>query len=158
MPGNEPHYYWDACVPLAYIQDEEDRALLIQAMLIEAENGRYELSTSVLSLTEVAFVEVEKHSGHLDDATVDRIDGLWQPPSPLVAVEFFPQIAIGARNLIRDAVTRDWSLKPPDAIHLATAHHLQVDEFHTYDNKLTKWGELLGFEMKEPAPVEMPLL
>lgn len=158
MPGDLPMYYWDACVPLAYIQNEEERAHLVEAMLNEAEDKRYELFTSVLSVTEVAFVEKEKATGQLDPAALDRIDSLWHPPSPLMLVEYFPQIAVGARDLIRESVSRNWSLKPPDAIHLATARHLQVEWFHSYDEKLEKWGELLGFKVGEPQPFQVPLV
>ena len=48
----------------------------------------------------------------------------------------------------------EWSLKPMDAIHLATAQHLSVDAFHTYDGKLEKYQPGLGLKIEEPyAPV-----
>ena len=37
-----------------------------------------------------------------------------------------------------------------DAIHLATAKWLGVDEFHTYDTGLHKYAANLGFKIIEP--------
>ena len=56
---------------------------------------------------------------------------------------------------MRDAITKGWSLKPLDAIHLATAQWLSsvgvtVDEVHTYDNSLVKYGPIVGFSIMEP--------
>ena len=45
-----------------------------------------------------------------------------------------------------------------DAIHLATARRLGVQEFHTYDEKLLKYQGDLGFPIREPiaAAPELP--
>ncbi len=70
-------------------------------------------------------------------------------------VEFHSDIAKEARTLIREALTRKWSLKPLDAIHLATARWLSkaglsIDEFHTYDKGIFKYGSVVGFKIVEP--------
>jgi len=64
---------------------------------------------------------------------------------------------------MRDSVTRGWSLKPMDAIHLATAKWakdqmgLSVDEFQTYDLPLGRYDALLGLQICEPYILQPPL-
>lgn len=51
---------------------------------------------------------------------------------------------------MRQAITKGWSLKPADAIHLATAKRMELDEIHTYDPSLNKFSELTGIKIREP--------
>lgn len=37
-----------------------------------------------------------------------------------------------------------------DAIHVATAQHLAVAEFHTYDGRIQAWNGHLAFPITEP--------
>ena len=61
---------------------------------------------------------------------------------------------------MRLAVTRGWSLKPLDAIHLATAQWLsslgiEIDEFHTYDtHALFKYVPIVDFNVCEPHTLQ----
>jgi predicted nucleic acid-binding protein len=54
-----------------------------------------------------------------------------------------------ARSLLRRSAEIGRSLKPMDAIHLATAELMQVAEFHTTDGKLKNWNDL-GFPVQDP--------
>jgi len=66
-------------------------------------------------------------------------------------VEFYDLIGDGARGLIRQSITQGWgSLKPIDAIHLATAQQMDVAGFHTYCERLQRWSGTLGFPVIEP--------
>ncbi len=49
--------YWDSCVFLSYIEGHAERLPMLDAMLAEANAGRIEIRTSVVTLTEVAFVK-----------------------------------------------------------------------------------------------------
>lgn len=156
MPGDGAVCYWDSCVLLAFINDEEDRSDAVETMLEEAGGGRYEILTSAFTPAEVAFSEEEKEHG-LDDDVAAAIDQLWTVESPVTVVEFYPQIAHTARDLIREGRRHGLSLKPPDAIHLATAMRVDADEFHTYDEKLVAYSDLAGLKIVEPEP-EQPRL
>ena len=57
------------------------------------------------------------------------------------------------RKLMRDALSEGWSLKPGDALHLATADHLKVGAFHTYDEGLDKYEKITETHFKICRPI-----
>lgn len=119
-----PLVYWDANVPLAYINGEPERTPHIQGLLLES-GKKIQIVTSILSIVEVAAAKVEQDGKELDPVTEERIISLWQDGSPIEIVEFYELIAEDAKALMRAGIPRGWSLKPPDAIHLATADRLR---------------------------------
>jgi predicted nucleic acid-binding protein len=151
MPGDPRRIYWDACVPLSYINAIPERVLIIDELLRQARAGEFELVTSVLSRVEVACAASEKEQGTLDSAVEAEIDDLWRPGSPIKLVEFYDLIAQHARALMRQGIEQGWgALKPADAIHLATAQQMEAAEMHTYDERLLKWSGHAGFPVVEP--------
>lgn len=145
-----PRIYWDACVPLSYINRVEDRLPDLDWYL-ERSGKDFQLVTSAISVVEVAFALQEKETGVLDQAVEDAISGLWAADSPIKLVEYYPLIGEDARALIRAALPVGWRLKPNDAIHLATARRIGAVEFHTYDTGLSKYEATLGFPIRQPA-------
>jgi predicted nucleic acid-binding protein len=87
-----------------------------------------------------------------------KINKLWEPASPVVMVEFHTLIAEAAQRLTRSGVPQGLSLKPMDAVHLATARRMEVDAFHTYDGPLKKWAAQVGYPIGEPNPTSPRLL
>jgi len=133
--------YWDACVPLSYINGTADRISDIEGLLQQSGKD-LQIITSVFTVTEVAFAKVEQDAKVLDSEVEAKISTLWQVGSPIQLVEFYEVIAARARELMRAAIPHGWRLKPGDAIHLATADHMKVAEMHTYDEALHKYQEL----------------
>ena len=148
--------YWDANAFLSYINGMPERLPTLDALLeSSASGGGIRIYTSMLSVTEVAFAASEQKRGALDPAMEQKIDGLWEPNGPVTLADFHIGIGRQARDLMRGAITRRWSLKPYDANHLATAQWLSkmgigVTEFHTYETRLVKYGAMVGFKICEP--------
>src|SRR5436309_2132093 len=123
MPSEVRRTYWDTCVFLSYINGYQDRLPAIEAVLQESErtDDEWEIVTSTFTITEVAFALHEKQKRQLDKAVEDKIDALWADRSAAKLIEFHEGTAREARSLIRGAVAAGLSLKPGDAIHLASA-------------------------------------
>ena len=136
---------------------------VLESLLEESARGIIKLYTSEISRVEVAFAASEQKRRVLDPAMEARIDSLWDDQDAITMVEYHSGIAVEARNLMRDAITRDWSLKPLDAIHLATTQWLSkagyaIAEFHTYDTRLFRYGPIVGFRVIEPITRNPKLL
>jgi predicted nucleic acid-binding protein len=147
--------YWDSCVFISYIEADQARIADIDALFEEARKGSLEIVTSVATITEVAFIESERYGQALDRSVEQEIDKLWTPPSPVKLVEFHQLIATDARDLQRLAMTKGWSLKPYDAIHLATARWINADRFDTYDDKLPRYSADIRLTVGKPLASQM---
>lgn len=152
MPVDVPRVYWDSNVLLSYVDGDQDRLPTIEELLRRGRAREIELVTSAMSQVEVAFAGHEKDEGTLDREVDASIEELWSPASPIALVEFHPALAREARQLIREAVAADSrpSLKPADAIYLATASRMRVKDFHTYDAKLHAQAGAFPFPIREP--------
>ena len=150
-PGRR-RIYWDSCVWLHYINGTPEYKDVLDILLRDSamRYGDIHLITSVIAQTEVAFGAVEQNNQTLDADVEQKIDSLWKDRRAITLVEYYPALALEARGLIRMSVEQGWSLRPYDAIHLATAKRLRVTEFHTYDDKLLRFSGDLGFPVTEP--------
>ena len=159
MPDTPAILYWDSSAFLSYVNEIPDRIPTLEALLESSANGIIELYTSTISHVEVAFGASEQQQRRLDPEIEQQIDSLWSDPKVVVSVEYHGRIGQTARDLMRHAVTRGWSVKPLDAIHLATAQWLsslgiEIDEFHTYDTRLFKYVPIVDFNVCEPHTLQ----
>jgi len=152
MPANPQLLYWDSCVFLSYIDAEKDRVDTLETILDEVHKsgGAKKIVTSTVSIVEVAFGAQEKIKGVLYPAIQQKIDALWNDASVLLFIEYHEGIAHIARNRMRDALPKGYTLTPLDAIHLASAQWLQVHELHTYDHGLRKYSSAIGRIVCDP--------
>lgn len=160
MPNSVDYIYWDSGVVTAYMNEEDARAPIIEAILekISESKGATKLVTSTLSKVEVAFVVTEKAAEQLSAEAEKMIDDFWADNSVIELVEFHDVIAMKARALIRGGLIHGWHLKPADAIHLATAQWIGVSELQTYNLKhFERYEALLGFRVREPSIDQLPL-
>lgn len=159
MPNKRQRIYWDADVWLSYINAVPERLSILDALLADStsDNGLIELCTSALSQVEVAFGKMEQDNMLLDPKIEEKIDKLWADRNAVKLAEYHDGIGIEARQFIRLAISKGWGLKPMDAIHLATAKWFEVIEFHTYDEKLLKYTNEVGFPIVHPH-IQQPQL
>ena len=152
MPDKAPRVYVDANVLLAYVANEENRADTVQSILEDARRSRITLLTSVLSITEVAYVPTDSGDGVSPEGEA-AIDELWTPASPVTLVDVSETAAQEARSLIRRArETRVGGVRSADALHLASAKLHACERFFTYENEATRqrWDTLIDADVTEP--------
>lgn len=157
MPETPKPIYWDSNAFLSYVNGMPRRMPVWDVLLEESGKvvGDVKIHTSTLSHVEVAFGASEQTQQVLDPQVEQRLNDLWAGAEAIISVEYHSAIGQIARSLIRNAVSRGWSLKPLDAIHLSTAQWLldsglNLKEFHTYDRGLFKYEPLVGFSICEP--------
>ena len=150
MPDRPSLIYWDSCIFLLFIEGAPEWMPVLDSLIDRASTqGDIVIVTSTISIVEVAFAAAEKTGGVLDDAVAAAIDDLWADRSAVQLVEFDQVIAREARRLLRTSIEIDRSLKPLDAIHLATAAIMRVDDCHTTDDRLQNWNDL-GYPVRDP--------
>lgn len=150
MPNETTYLYWDACVFLDYLNNTPGRADVIADVLAQVERTKDKVMTSVLSRVEVAYVQEESLRHVLDPQAEARINSLWSDSSVIEVVEVNTEIAVLARQMLREALRRGWKLKPLDAVRPATSKWGGAREFHTYDADLFKYEQVIGCKISEP--------
>ena len=164
MASDRTYLYWDACVFSSYVGEHPDRADTILEVWeqVARQHPRKAIITSSLSILEVAFASGDG-SGVRDPERERQIDALWREPTIYVA-DASQDLMYLARGLMRAARDKGWSLKPADALHLATAQWINqkigyVQEVHTYDDKWVKMSELVdGLKICEPYVAQPRLI
>lgn len=166
MPNSPlPRYlYWDACVFIDYLQATSDRIDTITDIMreVRAHSGST-IYTSILTITEVSHLAIEKQRQKLLPDTVTALDKLWNDRNLLTIIDLNRAIADLARDLSRQAIPRNWALRAPDAIHLASAYWLKqrvqrpLHEIHTYDDKLCKFDALIDIPICAPYATQSSL-
>ena len=143
--------YWDANVFLSYLEGAANRSVILNDIVREAREEKRDIITSTLTITEVAFVAREKESGALDPRIEQALDNMFDDEQIVRLVEVDRPIARHAQRLIREALVTRRSLKPADAVHLATAHRAQCDVIHSYDRQLRSLSELIQIPAQIPT-------
>lgn len=121
--------YWDACVWIALIGGEHDRAARCESLIALAKAGDVQIWTSSLTLAEVfkhrtggAAVALPADRDHAFEAFLEQ--------DFVVEVQVDHEIGVLARQLLRQ---HGCLKRPADAVHLATALANNLDELHTFD-------------------------
>lgn len=131
MPGPSPLYYWDTCLFIAWIKDEQRKSGEmdgVREVVERAKKRDVRIMTSVLTMTEVLSSKLPAGMDALFDGMMKRVSRQ--------GVDL--KVAKLAHDL-RDHYAKRASefdgktLSTPDALHLATAILYRADEFHTFD-------------------------
>lgn len=137
MANSPRRIYWDACTWIALIQQEkipdsgkkkviEDRYQMCRTVIEAAKKGVFEIATSALSLVEVCKHPIVK--GEPDQKIADFFENDY-----ILSASLDKHVATIARDIMKKTTG---ALKPPDACHLATASIANVEEMHTFDQRL----------------------
>lgn len=149
MAASPKRLSWDACAWIALIQDEkrplesgktEHRGQMCRMVMTTAErsNGAIEVLASTLCLAEVC-KDKSLQGLHGDEAIRAYFD---HPHILLVTVD--RQVGEYARKLLMAGYA---GLKPPDAIHVASAIIGKAEQLHTFDHKLLAMdGKVIGLD------------
>ena len=121
--------YWDSDTFLGLFQEEEGKVEYCRGTFERAKNGELEIVTSTLTLAEV----------------------LWMRNSPKIAKDkamilrkFFRHSHIRLHGVTRSVaelaqeLVWDHSVKPKDAVHIATAFDRKIHILETFDKNLLK--------------------
>lgn len=144
MP-NDHLIYWDSDVFIHRIEETPDKIQTLRAITDAAERGEVRIVTSALTLVEVSKLN---NLELLPEWTEQRV------------IEFFENEYISVRTVDRFVaamarpIIRGHNLKPPDAIHVATAIMARVNVMHTYDGE--KLLPLTGRIHQPPLRIEEP--
>ena len=133
MAGSNPLYYWDTCLFLAWLKDEQRKTGEmdgVREVISRQRRREIRIATSVITQIEVLQSKIPAGIGPLFTDLLKR----------LIRVSVDSKVAALAHD-IRDFYIKRASehggrtLSTPDAIHLASAILYRVDAFHTFDEK-----------------------
>jgi predicted nucleic acid-binding protein len=131
MSGSNPLYYWDTCLFLAWLQDENRKSGEmdgVREIVDRSKRREVRLMTSTITSVEVLTAKIPTGFDTLFVALLKRVNR--------VSVDIkVAGIAHDLRNyyLTRPQEFTGKTLSMPDAIHLASAILYRADEFHTFD-------------------------
>lgn len=131
--------YWDSCAFLGLLNQEPGRVNDCRAVWNEAEKGDVVIVTSFFTFAEVFKVKCEGPGKPLSEENDKAVEQVLRQKWILPVVVDEP-IGVLARRLLR---RHPECKKPTDAVHLATALVMNVDEMNTYDG-----SDLLGLTGK----------
>lgn len=133
--------YWDACAWIGFINEEPAKIGPLRYLWERAQQGEYEIWTSVYSYLEVLKIsEVSGDPISLEESN-RRIDEMFQQPF-VQRVQLDTEVARFAR-LIKQTHHNAGLKSRPDAIHIATAAYYNLAELHAWDR-----SHILPFDNK----------
>jgi hypothetical protein len=141
---------WDSCCFIHRMQRTANHIKVLEQITYAAESGTVIIVCSAMAIAEV--VKIDAGEKPLTPKQAKQIKAFFENDFiDLVAIDRF----VG--EMASDFV-RGYGIKPPDAVHIASAIIAQVPVFQTYDDKLlNKNGKIPGVSIERPTiPGEQP--
>jgi predicted nucleic acid-binding protein len=135
MAGADPKYYWDTCLFLAWIKDEQRKSGEmdgVREVVARAKRRECKIITSALTLVECLESKLPVGMDRLFKDMLKRVNRL---SMDIKVAELAHDIRDYYMKLATEFAGK--KLTTPDAIHLATAILYRADEFHTFDDGKT---------------------
>jgi len=118
-------FYWDSCVFIDRISKKPSVIAILEEITDAAARGDVVIIASTLCIAECVKIKDSKDSWTVQQKLInDFFDNPW-----IELVQVDSMIAERAQD-----IARDHGVKPPDAIHIATAIARNADVMHSYDN------------------------
>ncbi len=128
---------WNSSVIIGYLAGEEAVYEHCRSIIEQAERGEVEIVVSTLAAAEVAYLE-----GYSQENSENMIREFFGR-AYVIPVAVDVMLAAIARSLV-SKYKDDLRIKPPDAIHLATAIQLGLTILETTDADLLRFDGLEG--------------
>ena len=125
MKSGKPIVYWDTCVFIAWLMEEKHKWPSTIWQGIEDVATLVQIGQAILVVS--TLVRVEVFLGTLTEDQKRKFAGLLRRKN---VQEVAPHMRIADRA---SSIREKHKIKTPDAIHLATAIIMDVDEMHTMD-------------------------
>lgn len=126
--------YFDACVFLAWLKDEEGRADVIATLFEDADKGNLKVLTSALTIAEV--LNIQGFKSPIPKEQRDKVKSLF-------ANNWIVPKGVNRRLAeISQELVWEYGVSPKDGIHVATAMVYNINTLYSYDSGLTKHGLL----------------
>lgn len=128
---------WDSSVVIGYLAGDYGIELVCEEIIQQAERGETEILVSQLAKAECAYLRDESYG----DA--ERMIAEFFARRYVLAVELDDEVAALARHLVRKYLDIS-KLRPPDAVHLASAIVAGVPFLETKDPDLLRLDGMEG--------------
>lgn len=124
MTTKSESVYWDSCVFIDLLQQTPGRIDVLRDLVQLAKEGQLKIVTSAFTIAEVVGLSTERPVPHED---VQKIKAFFEND-----YIFLRQVDRATVELAAD-IGRVSKIRPPDAVHLATAIRAKCRMVHTYD-------------------------
>ena len=138
---------WDSSVVIGYLAGDQTIYGARSQIIQQAERGETEMLVSQMAIAETAYL-----SGQSDDES-ERLIREFFSRDYIVPVNVDGPVSFVAQRLVRK-YRNSPSIRPPDAIHLATAVLWEIPYVETTDGSLMRFDQLEG---NPPVSVRLPL-
>jgi hypothetical protein len=141
------HRYWDSCVFLGWLKEEQDKLPQCEAAIREAEEGKLKIITSTLTLAETLFLI--KGERPVSRETREKVRGFFESEYIELA-----ELDRPTGELAQDVVW-EHNIRHKDAVHVATAVRLRerigIEQLDTFDGPLAEFnGKINGLPIGQP--------
>lgn len=136
-----PRRLWDSCTVIGYLAGETALAEQCSQIITQAEVGDLEILVSVMATIETSYLK------GLDDQVAEAMIKEFFSRRYIIPVTIDVRTAAITRELVRKYRDEPNKIKPPDAVHLATAIQWEIPVIETTD------PDLLQLDRQEGDPL-----
>lgn len=128
---------WDSSVVIGYLAGDQRLSPVCPQIIQQAESGETEILVSQMAVVETAYLK------GLSDEDSERLIREFFSREYVIPVNVDGPISSIAQSLVRKYRVNP-GIKPPDAVHLATAILWQIPVLETVDQPFTRFDQLEG--------------